>query len=126
MHSLFSDELYHSLFDTSIKDKVILATNIGESSITLPFCRVVIDFCLSRKNHSKDHGVTRLDTRLASQASMIQRSGRVGRVSDGLVYRMLTRQLYEKQPQYEKPEIQCVSLEMIILRVKQLDLMNKN
>lgn len=57
---------------------------------------------------------------------MIQRSGRVGRVSDGVVYRMVTRELYQKLSQYEKPEIQCVSLEMIILRVKQLDLMNKN
>lgn len=57
---------------------------------------------------------------------MIQRSGRVGRVSDGTVYRLITRELYSKLTEYDKPEIQCVSLEMVILKVKQLDLMNQN
>ena len=63
---------------------------------------------------------------MASQASLTQRSGRVGRVSDGVVYRMISKDLYKSLPQYEKPEIQCVSLEMIILKVKQMDTINQN
>lgn len=91
VHSLFSEELYFKLFNSQVQSKVILATNMGESSITLPFCKVVIDFCLSRRNHTKNKGVSRLETHLASQASLTQRAGRVGRVSDGVVYRLITR-----------------------------------
>jgi HrpA-like RNA helicase len=83
------------LFDKKVKDKLILATNIGESSITLPFCRAVVDYCLSRRNCSRQNGVTKLETHFASKASMTQRAGRVGRVADGQVFRMITREFYE-------------------------------
>jgi ATP-dependent RNA helicase TDRD9 len=65
---------------------------MGESSITLPNCKVVIDFCLSRKNFAnKIKGTSKFETRLASKANLTQRSGRVGRVSDGIVYRLITK-----------------------------------
>ena len=57
---------------------------------------------------------------------MIQRAGRVGRVAEGLVYRMINEKLYESLPQYEEPEIKCISLEMVILRAKQLDFINNS
>ena len=55
---------------------------------------------------------------------MTQRAGRVGRVADGYVFRMITQDFYEQLPQYEEPEIKCISLEMVILRAKQLDIIN--
>lgn len=79
---------------------MILATNIGESSITLPFCKVVIDFCLTKKNTTRQQGINQLETRFASKASMTQRAGRVGRVADGIVFRMITQKLYDSLPQY--------------------------
>lgn len=103
VHSLFSEELYDNLFNKKVHNKIILATNIGESSITLPACKAVIDFCLSRKNFGKDSTVTKLETTLASKASLTQRSGRVGRVSDGVVYRMITSKLYATLSEYETP-----------------------
>lgn len=63
---------------------------------------------------------------LASKASLTQRAGRVGRVSDGAVYRMISRELYSKLSEFETPEIKCVSLEMVILKAKQLDLINNS
>jgi len=69
----------------------------------LPFCKVVVDFCLTKKNTLKGKGLSQLETRFASQASMSQRAGRVGRVADGTVYRMITKAAYDKLPQYEEP-----------------------
>lgn len=60
VHSVFSEELYEKLFESKTKNKLILATNIGESSITLPFCKVVIDFCLTKRNTLKQKGITQL------------------------------------------------------------------
>lgn len=100
---MFSEELYEKLFESKVKNKLILATNIGESSITLPFCRVVIDFCLTKRQALRQRGITQLETKFASKASLTQRAGRVGRVADGTVFRMITRDLYETLPQYEEP-----------------------
>lgn len=76
--------MYEKLFKSKIKEKVIIATNIGESSITLPFCKTVIDFCLTRKNITvKIKGYSRFETRVASKANLMQRAGRVGRNSNG-------------------------------------------
>jgi len=73
---------------------MILATKIGESSITLPFCNIVIDFCLTKVNTVRQKGINQLETRFASKSSMIQRSGRVGRVADGYVFKMITKSFY--------------------------------
>jgi|LakMenE01Jun11ns_1017448.scaffolds.fasta_scaffold9335690_1 HrpA-like RNA helicase len=51
----------------------------------------------------------------------MQRAGRVGRISDGTVYRLIARSMYNKLDDFDIPEIQCVSLDMAILRAKQID-----
>lgn len=101
---------------------MIIATNIGESSITLPFCKVVIDFCLNRKNiESKTKGFTSFETRIASKANLLQRAGRVGRTSNGEVYRLISEKQYVELSDFDVPEIRCVSLAMVILKAKQID-----
>lgn len=82
----------------------------------------MVDFCLTRKNITiKIKGYSRFETRVASKANLMQRAGRVGRISDGLVYRLIPKQLYGKLEDFDVPEIQCVSLDMVILRAKQID-----
>jgi ATP-dependent RNA helicase TDRD9 len=88
----------------------------------LPFCKTVVDFCLTRKNITiKIKGYSRFETRVASKANLLQRAGRVGRISDGVVYRLISKELYSKLDEFDIPEIQCVSLDMVILRAKQID-----
>jgi len=59
---------------------VILATNIAESSITIPNCFVVIDFCLTKEiNYNPSNGIERLELSWASKASITQRAGRVSK-----------------------------------------------
>ncbi|KAL4238351.1 ATP-dependent RNA helicase tdrd9 [Mactra antiquata] len=104
--------------------KVILSTNIAESSITVPDIKYVIDFCLT-KNLVCDFetNYTSLQVHWASQANCTQRKGRAGRVSNGRVYRLVTRHFYENYlPEYGTPEMQRCPLDKLILQVKVLDL----
>lgn len=101
---MYSEDLYQKLFVDKSPNKIIIATNIGESSITLPFCRAVIDFCLTRKSiTAKTKGYSRLETRLASKANLVQRAGRVGRVADGDVYRLISREIYSQLEDFDFP-----------------------
>ena len=84
VHSAFSDKMQEDLFRTE-NQKIILATNMGESSVTLPECKMVIDFGLTRKNITSNdsRGLNYFCTMKASKSNLIQRAGRVGRVSNG-------------------------------------------
>ena len=102
---------------------VFLASNIAESSVTLPKVRVVIDTCL-RRQLSPDksrHGVNCLMTQWVSHASASQRSGRAGRVYPGVSIRLVPRSFYtQHMAQYDAPEIEQAPLEKLYLNVKQL------
>ncbi|KAK2190456.1 hypothetical protein NP493_81g02000 [Ridgeia piscesae] len=104
--------------------KIILSTNIAESSITVADIKYVIDFCLT-KNLECDAATnfTSLQVQWASQANMAQRKGRAGRVSNGRVYRMVTRSFYADYIlEYGTPEMQRCPLDQLVLHVKVLDL----
>ncbi|KAI0215243.1 ATP-dependent RNA helicase TDRD9 [Lamellibrachia satsuma] len=104
--------------------KIILSTNIAESSITVSDVKYVIDFCLT-KNLECDAATnyTSLQVQWASQANMAQRKGRAGRVSNGRVYRLVTRSFYADYiPEYGTPEMQRCPLDQLVLHVKVLDL----
>ncbi len=89
--------------------RVVLATNVAESSVTLPGVRVVVDGGLAREPfYDPNSGFTRLETANVSQASADQRAGRAGRVADGWAYR-LWPQSQRLEPQ-RKPEIAQVEL----------------
>eukprot|EP00731_Ephydatia_muelleri_P027282 Em0019g155a len=126
LHSTISGDQQHQVFlrPEEGKRKVILATNIAESAITIPDIVYVIDFCLV-KEMVCDHGTNFQSLRLnwASRSSLVQRQGRAGRVRDGKCYRLITRDFYCNQTQqYSIPEMQRAPLESVILHVKKLDL----
>ncbi|CAL8099647.1 unnamed protein product [Orchesella dallaii] len=103
--------------------KIILATNIAESSITVPDIKYVIDFCLTKSlSCDRTTNYTCLRLEWASKNQCIQRRGRCGRVSAGLVYRMVSKQFYETLEQECQPEMLKSSLESVVLQVKLLDM----
>ncbi|XP_060606288.1 ATP-dependent RNA helicase TDRD9-like isoform X2 [Ruditapes philippinarum] len=104
--------------------KVILSTNIAESSITVPDIKYVIDFCLTKNLVCDfDTNYTSLQVHWASVANCTQRKGRAGRVSNGRVYRLVTRHFFEHRlPEYGTPEMRRCPLDKLILQVKVLDL----
>src|SRR4051812_2941850 len=99
------------------KRKIIIATNIAESSITIPDVKYVIDFMLSKELYYDP--MTKSESLILSwisKASSKQRSGRAGRVADGVVFRICTRNFYNNSiPEYPKPEMQRCPLEKLIL-----------
>ncbi|XP_056021255.1 ATP-dependent RNA helicase TDRD9-like isoform X2 [Ostrea edulis] len=122
LHSTITVEEQSRVFDIpdNGQRKVILSTNIAESSITVPDIRYVIDFCLTKNLISDpDTNYTSLQVEWASKANCIQRKGRAGRVSNGRVYRMVTRNFYESIiPSYGIPEMQRCPLEKLVLQTK--------
>ena len=103
--------------------RVILSTNIAESSITLPDVTFVIDFCCSREVYFNSTTMTEnLLLVWAAKATMQQRAGRAGRVSEGTVYRLLTSDFYKSLEDYPTPEMQRSCLDKIILKLKLMDI----
>ena len=99
--------------------RVILSTNIAESSITLPDVSYVIDFCCSREVVFNQRTMTEsLVLVWAAKSTMKQRAGRSGRVSEGTVFRLMPLFHYEKLKEYATPEMQRTCLDKIILKLK--------
>jgi ATP-dependent helicase HrpB len=88
------------------KRKVVLATNIAETSLTIEGVRVVIDSGLARRlQYNPSNGMNRLVTVSVSKASADQRKGRAGRLGPGVVYRLYSRYAYDSMQPYSPPEI---------------------
>ncbi|XP_026888009.2 ATP-dependent RNA helicase TDRD9 isoform X1 [Electrophorus electricus] len=104
--------------------KVILSTNIAESSVTVPDVKYVIDFCLARHLVcDKETNYQCLRLTWASKTNCNQRKGRAGRVSKGFCYRLVTRDFWKTEiPDYAIPEMLCSPLASILLKVKLLDM----
>ena len=104
------------------KAHVILATNIAESSITLPKLRTVINFGIYRQleYNSKRH-MTQLTKKWCSQASCAQRAGRAGRVFEGVAVHLFTKRFYWViVPEFDTPEILHAPLAKLVLQAKQI------
>jgi len=96
--------------------KVILSTNVAETSITIPDCTIVIDTC--KEKQSSFDPVNRMPMLLeqfASQDSLKQRRGRAGRVRPGTCYKMISASLFNKLPEHGEPEIRRCALDQTIL-----------
>ncbi|XP_014066219.2 ATP-dependent RNA helicase TDRD9 isoform X2 [Salmo salar] len=104
--------------------KIILSTNIAESSVTVPDVKYVIDFCLARHMVcDKETSYQSLRLTWASKTNCNQRRGRAGRVSKGYCYRLVTKEFWRNEiPDYVVPELVRAPLANIMLKVKLLDM----
>ena len=103
--------------------RVILATNVAETSVTIPGIVYVVDTGIARlSRYDPRSGTTRLQIEAVSQASADQRKGRCGRVRDGICVRLYDEQSFAARPAFTDPEIKRTGLAAVILRMKSLDL----
>jgi ATP-dependent helicase HrpA len=103
--------------------RLILATNVAETSITVPGIRYVIDSGLARiSRHSGRTQVRRLPVEKISQASARQRQGRCGRLAEGVCIRLYSQEDFNNRDPFTDPEILRVSLAAVILQMKHLKL----
>ncbi|MFZ4378287.1 MAG: ATP-dependent RNA helicase HrpA [Polynucleobacter sp.] len=103
--------------------RIILTTNVAETSLTVPGIRYVIDSGLARvKRYSYRNKVEQLQIEPISQAAANQRAGRCGRVSDGICIRLYSEQDYQGRPKFTDPEILRSSLAAVLLRMSSLHL----
>ena len=108
----------HRVFESHTHQRIIIATNVAETSLTVPGIRYVVDTGLARiSRYSKSAKVQRLPIEPISQASADQRSGRCGRIADGIAIRLYSREDYESRPRFTDPEILRTSLGAVVLHM---------
>ncbi|MBD3612601.1 MAG: ATP-dependent RNA helicase HrpA, partial [Hydrogenovibrio crunogenus] len=113
----------NKVFQTSQKRRVILSTNVAETSLTVPGIKFVIDPGLVRiSRYSVRSKVQRLPIEKISQASANQRAGRCGRVSSGVCIRLYDEDDFKSRPEFTPPEIHRTSLATVILQMTQMKL----
>ncbi|MDQ1596362.1 MAG: ATP-dependent helicase HrpA, partial [Arthrobacter pascens] len=108
----------HKVFHPGRNRRIVLATNVAETSLTVPGIKYVVDTGTARiSRYSHRTKVQRLPIERVSQASANQRSGRCGRVSDGIAIRLYSEDDYESRPQFTDPEILRTNLAAVILQM---------
>lgn len=125
LYSRLSAAAQHRVFEKHRLRRIVLATNVAETSLTVPSIRYVIDPGVARiSRYSNKTKVQRLPIEPISQASANQRSGRCGRVADGVAIRLYSQTDYEGREPYTEPEILRTSLASVILQMAALHLGN--
>ncbi|HEX8001065.1 MAG TPA: ATP-dependent RNA helicase HrpA [Mycobacteriales bacterium] len=113
----------HRVFERSTGRRVVLATNVAETSLTVPNIRYVVDPGTARiSRYSTRLKVQRLPIEAVSQASANQRKGRCGRVAAGVCVRLYSEEDFLARPEYTDPEIQRTNLASVVLRMAALGL----
>ncbi|MBB2916583.1 ATP-dependent RNA helicase HrpA [Cupriavidus alkaliphilus] len=111
------------VFKPSNARRIVLATNVAETSLTVPGIRYVVDTGLARvKRYSYRNKVEQLQVEAISQAAANQRAGRCGRVANGICIRLYEESDFTGRPRFTDPEILRSSLAAVILRMKALRL----
>ncbi|MEL7157600.1 MAG: ATP-dependent RNA helicase HrpA, partial [Actinomycetota bacterium] len=113
----------HRVFAPHDRRRVVIATNVAETSVTVPGIRSVVDVGTARiSRYSLRTKVQRLPIEPISQASADQRAGRCGRVAPGTCIRLYTEDDYHARPEFTEPEIQRTNLASVILQMASLGL----
>ncbi|HYH71918.1 MAG TPA: ATP-dependent RNA helicase HrpA [Nocardioides sp.] len=125
LYSRLSAADQHKVFSShpSTVRRVVLATNVAETSLTVPGIRYVVDTGVARiSRYSVRTKVQRLPIEPISQASANQRSGRCGRVAEGIAIRLYSQEDFEARPEFTDPEILRTNLASVILQMASLRL----
>ncbi len=118
-----SQQEQDEVFKTGGGRRIVLATNVAETSLTVPGIRYVIDSGMARvKRYSFRNKVEQLQIEPISQAAANQRAGRCGRVANGICIRLYDEKDFNARPRFTDPEILRSSLAGVILRMKSLHL----
>ncbi len=123
LYSRLSAAEQHKVFTAHSGRRVVLATNVAETSLTVPGIRYVVDPGTARiSRYSHRTKVQRLPIEAISQASARQRAGRCGRLSDGICIRLYAEDDFEARPAFTEPEILRTNLASVILQMAALGL----
>ncbi|HEY0889143.1 MAG TPA: ATP-dependent RNA helicase HrpA [Nocardioides sp.] len=123
LYSRLSAAEQHRVFEPHSGRRVVLATNVAETSLTVPGIRYVVDTGVARiSRYSVRTKVQRLPIEPISQASANQRSGRCGRVEAGIAIRLYSEEDFEGRPEFTDPEILRTNLASVILQMASLGL----
>ena len=123
LYARLSNEEQNRVFQPHRGRRIVLATNVAETSLTVPGIRYVIDPGLVRiSRYSYRSKIQRLPVEPISQASANQRKGRCGRIAEGLCIRLYSEEDFLARPEYTEPEIQRTNLASVILSMLSLKL----
>jgi ATP-dependent helicase HrpA len=113
----------HVVFAAHTNRRIVVATNVAETSLTVPGIRYVVDPGTARiSRYSHRTKVQRLPIEAISQASATQRSGRCGRVADGICIRLYSEEHFLARPEFTEPEILRTNLASVLLQMASLKL----
>lgn len=117
LYARLSHAEQNKIFESHSKRRVILSTNVAESSLTVPGIHYVIDTGLARiSRYAPRSKVRRLPIEAVSQASANQRSGRCGRLGPGVCIRLYSQEDYQQRPRFTTPEIRRSDLSSVLLQ----------
>ena len=123
LYARLSSAEQHRVFTSHPGRRIVLATNVAETSLTVPGIRYVIDTGTARiSRYSQRTKVQRLPIERISQASAAQRAGRCGRLADGVCIRLYSQRDHDSRPEFTDPEILRTSLASVILQMTSLGL----
>jgi len=123
LYARLSTDQQNLIFNPGKARRIVLATNVAESSITVPRIRFVIDTGTARISHySPRSKVQRLPIQAVSQASANQRAGRCGRIGPGICVRLYSEDDYQQRSKFTTPEIRRTNLASVILQTMALNL----
>ena len=118
LYSRLSAAEQHRVFERHSRRRIVLATNVAETSLTVPGIHAVVDPGNARiSRYSKATKVQRLPIEPISQASANQRSGRAGRLADGIAIRLYSEEDFDGRPAFTEPEILRTSLASVLLQM---------
>jgi ATP-dependent helicase HrpA len=118
LYSRLSWEQQSKIFQRGARQRIVLSTNVAETSITVPGIRAVIDSGLARiSRYSVRNRLQRLPIEPIARASADQRKGRCGRLGAGLCMRLYSQEDFEQRPAYTEPEVLRTNLAALLLRL---------
>ncbi|MCG8378291.1 MAG: ATP-dependent RNA helicase HrpA, partial [Proteobacteria bacterium] len=123
LYARLSSSRQNKIFAPHKKRHIVLATNVAETSLTIPGIRYVIDTGMARvSRYSYRNKIQRLPTEKISRAAANQRKGRCGRTSDGICIRLYSEEDFLSRSEFTQPEILRTNLASVILKMKALKL----